>query len=174
MCLFCICEPQSVRVSAALLSLLSFTLCVCVCVCASLCIVLRKTLRLHSEKESHASGGTEEGHFWVWWVWRDCCVCVLYVILIFYMKLFSDVWLFAALKMLFSSNTLCYFGFTLVCVQAGGSGLCMENQACSPVSTSTQWLPLTSWFYRLTAQSLGTDRGKWLHLLPSLWPWGPP
>lgn len=33
----------------------------------------------------------------------------MHVIKMFYIELFSNVWLFASLKMLFSSNTLCYF-----------------------------------------------------------------
>lgn len=55
-CAFWICEPQSECVSAAPLLTLVY-------VCASLRMALRQTFRLHSEKESHAFGGTEEGHF---------------------------------------------------------------------------------------------------------------
>lgn len=91
-CAFCICEPYSVWLVPAAL-LLTW--------CASLW--LRQTLRLHSEKESHASGGTEEGHFWVWWVWQGCSGCVCLSVLSnkllwhiacyfhFFVLLFSDV-----------------------------------------------------------------------------------
>lgn len=64
---------------------------------------IRQTLRLHREKESDASGGTEEGHFWVWWVCQGCSVCVCLSVLSnillwyiapyfhFFVLLFSDV-----------------------------------------------------------------------------------
>lgn len=39
------------------------------CPCASVCArVFRQTLRLHREEEGHASGGAEEGHSGVRWV----------------------------------------------------------------------------------------------------------
>lgn len=147
--------------------------------CASLW--LRQTLRLYSEKESHASGGTEEGHFWVWCVWQGCSVCVhlsvLYKILLWYIAPYFHFFILRCLfsQKMFSSNacvtlTHARFGW----VQVGASGLCMANQEPSPVSTSIRWQPRTSWFSRLTAWSPGTDTGKWLHLRPSLWPWGPP
>lgn len=77
--------------SVSLLLCSSCHVCHAVCVSAYVHVcgvcVFRQTLRLHSEEEGHASGGAEERHSWVWWVWQGCyicCVCVCVCIAVFF------------------------------------------------------------------------------------------
>lgn len=170
-CVFCICEPHSVCLSLLLCSWHDVHL------SGSGkhygCIVRKKVMLLEElKRDTSEFGGFDKAA-------QSAFKCAVQYTVVAYCTVFS-FFCSVILRCLFSlkvfSSKACVtlsptrFGW----VQVGALGLFMENQEPFPVSTSIRWQLRTSWFSRLTAWSLGTDTGKWLHLRPSLWPWGPP